>query len=51
MNFILTGLLLGSIVTSTHKGCEECECRAVMLRESCITARHCCNNNYTVTWR
>lgn len=33
MQWLLIGVLLGSIVTSGHKDREECEGRAVLLRE------------------
>lgn len=40
--WILTGMLLGSIVTSTHSGQEACEGRKAMLaKERNVTALEC----------
>lgn len=40
--WILTGLLLGSLITSTHEGQEACEGRKAMLaKEKNVTALEC----------
>lgn len=40
--WILTGMLLGSLITSTHEGQEACEGRKAMLaKEKNVTALEC----------
>lgn len=45
MNFILTGILLGSIVTSGHDTRELCEGRKVMLAEKGVHSLKCTDHN------
>jgi hypothetical protein len=50
MNWVLIGLLSGSLITSLHETREQCEGRKTILSEQKVTKLKCVELDHAATW-